>query len=103
MANNVLPSFNTKDIPFSLMQSAWSKILNPLISNPINNGFALKGIKLVSGNNVINHRLQRNLQGYIITAMYDSFAQIYSTESQQPTLTLNLNASAPTTIDLWVF
>lgn len=100
---NTLPSFNTSDVTLSLVQSSWAKIINPVINVPMNDGITLKGIELTTGNNVINHKLQRKMQGYLVTAMYDSYAQLYTTASQQPTLNFNLNASAPTTVDLWVF
>lgn len=103
MGQQTLPSFNTKDVILSLVQSSWAKIIQPVLDNPLNDGIAIKGIKLASGNNVVNHKLQRKMQGYLVTAMYDSYAQLYTTTSQQPTLNFNLNASAPTTVDLWVF
>lgn len=98
-----LPYYKSEDLSLTLLQTAWGKIINPIISLPTNNGIFIKGINLVTGDNIVSHKLQRNLQGYIVTSMYNSYSNIYTKVSKQPTLNLILNASAPTTIDLWVY
>lgn len=98
-----LPYYKSDDQSFTLLQTAWSAQLNPVIANPIINGVLQKGIKLLTGNNSVNTKLGRNLQGYIITAMYDNFSQIYTITSLNPSLTLSLNSSADVTIDLYCF
>jgi len=90
-------------LSWDLAQTQWAQQLNPVIANPITNGIMLKNVSLVIGDNTINHRLQRNLQGYIITGMRDAYSQIYNKTSQTPILTLILNSSAATTVDIYVY
>lgn len=98
-----LPYYKSDDQSFTLMQSQWSSQINPVLNNPLVNGVLQKGIKLVTGTNSVNHKLGRILQGYLITAMYDNFSQVYTTTSLNPSLTLSLNSSVDVTIDLYCF
>jgi hypothetical protein len=87
------------------MTTRWAAILNPILSNPTLDSSLLQNIILTTGNNVINHKLGRPLQGWHPVRFHGSFAQLYDTQdtNQTPQLTLNLNASAGVTIDLVVF
>jgi len=87
-----------------LMQTQWAQQLDPIISNPTVNNLVLKNISLVSGTNVINHRLGRVLQGWKPTRIRAA-ATFYDLQdsNQTPQLTLVLVASAPAVIDLEVF
>ncbi len=87
------------------MQNIWGSIIDPVVANPVNNSLLLKSIALSSGNNVINHRLGRKLQGWKITRMRSVAISIYDTQDDNgmPDLTLNLNASAPCVVDIEVF
>lgn len=86
------------------MQTAWATQLNPIIELPMNQGILLKGINLSTGNNVINHKLGRALQGWVISRPRAA-ATVFEplTVNNTPKLTLNLTSSAPVIIDLWVF
>jgi hypothetical protein len=86
------------------MQNSWASVLNPFIANPFLNGILLKNISLSSGDNTINHKLGRNLQGWVLVRKRQS-VDIYDKQdtNQMPDLTLVLNASATATIDLYVF
>lgn len=84
-----------------LLQNSWSAQLNPLLNNPMTKGLLLKDIALVSGPNVINHKLSRNMQGWFITDI-DNAASIYrSAPFNSSTLTLTSNVTC--TVSLWVF
>lgn len=87
------------------MQTLWASILNTFINKPALQVDILKNVSLVSGANIINHKLGRSLQGWYPTRFHGSFAEIYDTQdtNQTPQLTLNLNASANVIIDLVVF
>lgn len=87
------------------LQTKWAAILNVLLSNPILDSSLIQNVALVSGNNVINHKLGRPLQGWHPVRFHGAFAQLYDTQdtNQTPQLTLNLNASTGVTIDLVVF
>jgi len=86
------------------MQTTWAQQLDPIIANPTVNNLVLKNISLVSGTNVINHKLGRVLQGWKPTRIRAS-ATFYDKQdsNQTPQLTLVLVASAPVVIDLEVF
>jgi hypothetical protein len=100
VASNSLSS----NLPWELANSRWAASLNPLIKNPLINGYLLTNIKLDTGANVINHRLQRRLRGYLVV-MNDSPETFCDSQSdnQTPDLTLVLNASGPATVTLYVF
>ena len=92
-------------LPYDLMQTQWASIINPVLKNPIVNGVLSQQIKLTTGNNIVNHKLGRNLTGWYITRMRGSFVQVYDTQdsNQSPELTLLLNSSGNCTIDLFCF
>lgn len=98
-----LPQMVSLDRDLQLMQTRWRSILNPVLNNPFINGTQLNDISLVSGNNVLNTKLGKAYQGWIITSMRNAFAQIYEVSSTDPTINLTLNASAPTLVDIYVF
>ncbi len=99
MAN--LPQFQSDDVTFQMMQSKWGSILNPVISNPTTNPLILKNISLQTGTNVINHKLQRMQQGWIVADINNS-ATIYRSQPFNE-ITLTLTSSAPATITLLVY
>lgn len=92
-----------KNQPLPLMQTTWATQLDPIIANPIVNGVQLVNIAVISGDNNVNHRLGRKPQGYIVTGMHSVFAEIYDKPSPFPELFLILNASAQTTVDIYVY
>lgn len=98
-----LALFKTDDKDLTLLQNSWKSSIDPTLANPIVNGVLQKNIALVVGVNSINHKLGRNPQGYIITGMHGVYSQIFDTTSLNPSLTLTLNSSVATTIDLYCF
>lgn len=86
---------------FIQMQTTWKSQLDPIIAIPMLNGLQLSNINLVGGNNVINHKLQRLQQGWIITDLNQGVA-IYRAQPFNST-TLTLNSGAPCVVDLWVY
>jgi hypothetical protein len=98
-----MQSLSTK-LPWELANPKWAGALNPLLANPLIDGQVLSGIVVKSGANVINHKLGRALQGYIVignsaaVTFHDSQAS-----NQTPDLTLALIASGAATISLYVF
>ncbi len=99
-----LPIFHTQIREFSMHQTQWSSVLDPLLSNPVIAGVLLKNVTLVIGANVINHKLGRPLQGWVPVRLRSSVT-IFDTQdaNQLPELTLQLTASAAAIIDLYVF
>lgn len=98
-----LPILKSSSTDLMLLQNKWTPQLNPVLAQPIVNGLQLTNLSLSTGVNVINHLLGRNYQGYFITGMRGAFVQIYDTPSPMPSLTLVLHASAPGSIDLFVY
>lgn len=98
-----LPIFKSDDNDVMLLQTNWSSQINPVIGNPLVKGVLQTGIKLVTGINSINHRLGRNIQGYVVTGMHNNYSQIFDTVSKTPGLTLDLTSSVPVTIDIYCF
>jgi hypothetical protein len=99
-----LPIYKSDDNDLMLMQTAWAKQINPIISSPLNQGVLLKQISLIAGDNTIDHRLGRDLQGWQIVRLRAS-AIIYDKQdsNQLQNRTLILNSSAPVIVDLYVF
>lgn len=100
-----LPKFKSDDQSLTLMQSAWASQLDPVLKLPINSGVLLKSVPLLVGQNLVNHRLGRKLQGYFITRMRSIHSDIYDTQdsNRTPDLTLLLNSSAAVVVDILVF
>ena len=67
-------------------------------------GLTLKNVKLVTGNNTINHTLARNLQGWMIVRR-NTAATVYDTQDTnvQKDRTLTLVASAAVMVDIFVY
>lgn len=96
-----LTIFKDDNRVFQMMQSAWAAILNPYIRTPILNGVTVEDVALINGVTVVNHRLGRKPQGWVLTDV-DSVATVYrSAPFNELTLTLTSNAVA--TAQLWVF
>ncbi len=88
-------------LPWALAETRWAEILTPVINLPPNKGILLQGVKLINGTTVINHKLGRIQQGYIITDQNAS-ANIYKNASFN-NLTLSLASNAAVTVSLWMF
>lgn len=98
----MLTVFQTNIRELSLLQTSWSSELNPLLGNEITNGIILPPQSLISGTNVINHRLGRPIVGYLVIRK-DADVSIYDSNTSQPNLTFNLISSGPTVVSLYVF
>jgi hypothetical protein len=99
-----LPIFQTALNDLMLMQTRWASVLNVLLNNASLQSNILKDVKLIAGNNSINHGLGRNLQGWRVVRI-NGVASLYDLQAQNaaPNLTLILNSSAPVTVNLEVF
>ncbi len=83
------------------MQTKWASELNPVLANPATNPSLLASIQLVTGVNVINHRLSRNMQGWVVTDI-DAPISLYRSAPFN-NLTLQLTASGPAVVKLMVY
>lgn len=82
----------------------WAAIINPILAKPIVNGQLLTNISLINGTTIVNHKLGRILQGYIVV-MSSAPATIYDNQisNQMPQLTLSLTSNNAANVSLWVF
>jgi hypothetical protein len=87
------------------LQDSVANALNPIIKKEIIDGQLLENLALAtSQDNLIQHKLGRNLRGYIIVRK-NALADVY----EQPVpnnlteLQLNLHTTQTVTISLWVF
>lgn len=100
-----LPTFQTPDRTLTLLQSNWATLLNPVLAQPIVQGQVLENVALVTGNNVVNHKLGRKLQGWWIVRQRGVAASFYDTQDSNPTpgVNLYLHSSAAVSVDIFVF
>lgn len=96
-----LPIFQDTNRNIMLMQTAWAGQLNTILKNPLLSGLLLKGVDLVVGSNVINHKLDRMQQGWFTTDQQE-VATIYRTQDFN-SKTLTLYSDLAVTVDLYVF
>lgn len=85
-------------------QTKWKAILDPFLTAPSNLPILLKNITLTTGDNVINHKLSRDLIGWKVIRQRAA-ASIYDKQdaNQTPSLTLVLNTSSDVVVDLEIF
>jgi hypothetical protein len=89
-------------LPYDLMLTAWAKLLNPMLDNAIMQGTALDPITLNAGyEKGIPIKINRTQQGWIITDQLSN-ANVWRTRPFNAS-TLYLQASADTTITIWVY
>lgn len=99
-----LPFFDSDDVGLKQLQTAWAKILNPVIDNPAANPVYLKSVVLTSGANTIDHKLGRRLQGWIVVRQR-GVSILYDTQDVNPlpNKTLQIMASSGVTVDLLLY
>lgn len=99
-----LPLVHSQDNDLNLVQTKWKSIIDPLLGNQLTNGHLIGPIFLSLGNNIINHRLGRKLQGWFPVGQ-NALSNIFDNQAsnQSPELTLSLTSSAAVTVTLWVF
>lgn len=95
-----MANLSTK-LPWAQANPLWAAQLNPVLANPLSTMNILTGIKLAVGNNVINHLLGQQQQGWIITDI-NGASTIYRSAPFNE-LTLTLNSSAIVTVNIGVF
>lgn len=96
-----MPQLSTR-LPWDLANTRWASILNPILALPILNGNMIEAIDLIANKpQAINHLLQETPQGWFITDNTAN-AVVWRTRDFNP-LTITLESSADTTINIWVF
>lgn len=107
MAGNTLVKFQiiqSADQDLMTVQQNLTRTLNPIFNTNTLGGNILSNITLISGSNIINHKLGRTLSGWQIIRQRAA-ASIFDTQdtNKTPALTLTLTSSAPVVVDLYVF
>ncbi len=97
----MLPYLQSDDQTLNLLQTKWRAELNPLLALPLISGLQLTAVLLSIGSTVINHKLGRTLQGWILTDQNAS-AKIYRSRPLNDT-TLTLTSDAAVTVSIWVY
>lgn len=99
-----LKKIRVEDRDLQNVQDNVSIFVNSIKDKQILDGRLIESIVLDSGSNPtsIAHGLGRTPRGWIVVGQ-DAAADIYSSVSDTPTATLDLNCSADVTISLWVF
>ncbi len=90
------------DEKLSEVQDAVADSFNSIVNKQILAGRVADVIIPAGLSVVYPHRLGRNLVGWIIIDK-NAAADVYRTNKDSPNLFLNLTASAPVTLKLWVF
>lgn len=97
-----LPYLQSDSEVLNRLQTLWRQVLNPLIAVPMNNGIQLEGIVLTASTNVINHKLGRMQQGWVITDINNVATSIYRSQPFNDK-TLTLTSSGAVTVNIWVY
>lgn len=96
MAANLSPK-----LPWSLANPKWAATLNPLLALPILNGNMVSAVLVANTPQAINTKIGRMQQGWFLTDN-SADAVVWRTQPFNST-TLTLEASANTTVNVWVF
>lgn len=94
----------TDDRKVNQLQQNLKQALDPLLQNPLLNGYIISDIDLATGDNIISHGLNRPLQGWV-QVLADAGVTLYDKQSENttPSSTLVLNSSGAATVSLYVF
>lgn len=97
-----MPAPLSSNLTWDLANNIWAQSLNPLLLNPLIQGQILSSISLAATTpKVISHGLGRQMVGWFVIDNTAS-ATIWRTQPFN-SKTITLEASAATTISLWVF
>lgn len=90
-------------LDYDKMLTTWAQQINPVIANLLVNGQLLKNIQLSTGVTVVNHRLGRQPQGWLLSAPKGPATVYQASQQPNPTLTLTVVSDADVTTDIWVY
>lgn len=98
-----LTKLNTESRELNATQANSQQALSVLLKNPLANGVLLEGIKLVAGANSIEHKLLREVRGYLVVSSTATSTFHDDIQTKATDLKFTLTSSAATTVSLWVF
>ncbi len=88
-------------LDWQLANPIWAQALNPIIASPLSSAKIIQHKTLISGVNIINHGLNRVMQGWFIVDI-NGIASIYRSAPLNGT-TLTLTSNAVVTVSIGVF
>jgi len=88
-------------LPLPLMQTQWAQQIDPVLTNILVSGQYLPEVQLINGVTVVNHKLSRKMQGFLICGQ-NAAANIYYSQPFND-INLTLTSNAVVTVNLWVF
>lgn len=88
-------------LPMDQMQSRWKSILDPFLKNPVNSSNILSDISLNNGVTVINHLLDRKMQGWSLVDIQGAALIYRSQPFNDKTLTLTSDAAVVVSIEVF--
>lgn len=97
----MIPIMKSPDSIFMLWQTRVKSEVDPVLTNELLAGSLLKGIVLINGVTILNHKLGRKPKGWILTDI-DAAATVYRSAAFSTT-TLTLTSNAAATAAIWVF
>jgi hypothetical protein len=97
-----IPLLQIGDFKLDQMQKNIINPINDLFKIPFLDGVLLQDVTIKSGANTINHKLNRNYLGFIVTKQ-NADTNFWITDDSDKNLFLKLNASSDCLIDVWVF
>lgn len=95
---------HTNDRNTNQLQQNLTQALGPFLKSPLLNGYIIESVALLSGDNIIQHGLGRDIQGWIVT-LKNADESIYDKQStnETPQTTLVLTSTGTVTVNLYVF
>ena len=99
---NKLKKFVSKNQEITNVQNSVDEVISPIISKEILAGRLIKDLTITAGTPLrIEHKLDRQIQGYIIVSQ-DNSVKIYESEKTDKFLTLNVDAVETFNVTDWV-
>lgn len=103
MALKSMKTISPEDYDMEVIQKNTKDFVQQLETNILLDGVLLSDIALTSASpTLINHKLGRDYQGYIITKL-NANSVVYETTSTYPSKHLTLSCSADCTISIYIF
>ena len=96
-----LPLIQTSIRELQMVEAQWKAAIDPILANPLVTGSQLTGIVLTTGKNVINTKLGRTAQGWVVTDINAAVTVYRSAPFNNLTLTLTSSGSA--TVNILVY
>jgi len=85
------------------LQANVADALTPLQNKPILDGIFLREVAIVSGSNLIQHKLGRKLVGYFVVSQSAASTFFDDIQSTTSTTSFSITATSPCKVNLWVF